>query len=69
MRIREVGLAGSTRAASPHPNPVRSVNVSGSFVQHDPSHGALIMFAYIGIRRDLADGMCSAAVLVLRMLR
>jgi hypothetical protein len=49
---------------------VGSVNANGSFEQHDPPHGALIMFAYTETWRDLAgEWMCGAAVLVLRMLR
>jgi hypothetical protein len=49
---------------------VGSVNANGSFEQHNPPHGALIMFASTGTWRDLAGvWMCGAAVLVLRMLR
>jgi hypothetical protein len=49
---------------------VGSVNANGSFEQHDPPHGALIMFASTGTWRDLAGvWMCGAAVLVLRVLR
>jgi hypothetical protein len=49
---------------------VGSVNANGSFEQHDPPYGVLIMFAYTETWRDLAgEWMCGAAVLVLRMLR